>query len=130
MTKEQLTAILAGHKAWLAGSEKQRADLTGAYLRGADLSGANLTDADLSGADLSGANLTDAYLTGANLTGAYLTGAQIKGKTVVRLPRRVTLADGNEFFLWHCEDLLLNNSDASDELTRATAGALGRDNNT
>ena len=94
MTKEQLTAILASHKAWLEGKEGQRANLRGTDLTRADLTRANLTDA----------NLTDANLRGARLTGADLTGAQIRGQTVVSLPRRATRSDGYEFFLWHCKE--------------------------
>ena len=134
MTKEQLGAVLASHKAWLEGKEGQRANLTGADLTGADLTGARLTGADLTdanltgadltgarltganltgadlrgarltGADLRGARLTGADLTGADLTGADLTGAQIRGQTVVSLPRRATRSDGYEFFLWHCKE--------------------------
>ena len=79
MNTEQLTAILAGHRAWLAGNGGQRADL--------------------SGADLSGA-----YLSRANLSGANLSGAQIKDQTVISLPRRATRSDGYEFFLWQCKE--------------------------
>ena len=109
MNTEQLTAILASHKAWLAANGGQRADLSGANLSGAYLSRANLSRADLSGAYLSGAylsgaNLSRADLSGANLTGANLTGAQIKDQTVISLPRRATRSDGYEFFLWHCKE--------------------------
>jgi uncharacterized protein YjbI with pentapeptide repeats len=89
MIKEQLTAILAGHEAWLRGKGGQCADL----------SGADLTGANLSGADLSGADLTGAYLTGADLSGAL-----IEGETVINLLRRATRSDGYEFFLWHCKE--------------------------
>ena len=50
-TPEQLTEILAKHKAWLNNEEGgERAYLSGAYLSGADLSRADLSGAYLSGA--------------------------------------------------------------------------------
>ena len=76
-TQDQLAAILADHRAWLAGQKGTRADLRGADLTGADLTRADLRGADLTGADLRGADLTGADLTGANLTDAVLTGANL-----------------------------------------------------
>ena len=73
-TQDQLAAILADHRAWLAGEKGIEAR---AVLRGADLTGANLTDADLRGADLTRADLTRAVLTGAVLRGADLTRADL-----------------------------------------------------
>jgi uncharacterized protein YjbI with pentapeptide repeats len=55
MTQEELNAILAEHKLWLAGKGGKRAILTGA-----DLTGCVLTRADLSGAVLIGCDLTGA----------------------------------------------------------------------
>ena len=71
-TQDQLAAILADHRAWLAGQKGTRADLRGADLRGADLTGADLTCADLTDADLRSAVLTGAVLTRAVLTDADL----------------------------------------------------------
>ena len=90
-TQDQLAAILADHRAWLAGEKGiearavltgavlTRANLTDADLRGAVLTRAVLTGADLRGAVLTRANLTDADLRGAVLTRAVLTGADLRG---------------------------------------------------
>ena len=114
MTKEEIAAVLAEHKAWLEGNGGKRADLTGANLTGANLTGANLARAYLAGAYLADAYLAGAYLTGANLTGAYLAGAyladanlagaKINDKTAIGILRRATRSDGYEFFLWHCRE--------------------------
>jgi len=62
-TKEQLSEILAKHKAWLNNEEGgERANLRNANLSCADLSDANLSNANLSYADLSDANLRNANL--------------------------------------------------------------------
>jgi len=79
MTKKEIAAVLADHKAWLEGNGGKRADLTGANLAGANLAGANLAGANLTGANLTGAYLTGAYLARANLTGAYLARANLTG---------------------------------------------------
>ena len=72
-TKEQLTEILAKHKAWLNNKERgERADLS--Y---ADLSYANLRSADLSYANLSYANLDSADLRYADLSYANLDSADL-----------------------------------------------------
>jgi hypothetical protein len=63
---DNLAAILAAHKAFLAGERSgKRADLRGADLQGADLRGAYLRGADLQGAYLRGADLQRADLQGA-----------------------------------------------------------------
>ena len=89
MTKEEIAAVLAEHKAWRERKGGKRANLADAYLAGANLADANLADAILAGAylagaNLAGANLADAilaraYLAGANLAGAYLAGANLAG---------------------------------------------------
>jgi hypothetical protein len=79
MTKEELSAVLAEHKAWIKGTGSKRANLWGADLQGADLRGADLR-------------------------GAYLSGAKINGKTAICILRRTTRSDGYEFFLWHCQE--------------------------
>jgi len=57
-TKEQLSEILAKHKAWLNNEEGgERADLSCANLSYADLRNANLRNANLRNANLSYANL-------------------------------------------------------------------------
>ena len=104
MTKEEIAAVLAEHKAWRKNKGGKRADLARADLAGADLAGA-----DLAGADLAGANLAGAYLAGADLAGAYLAGADLAGakindKTVIGILRRAMRSDGYEFFLWHCQE--------------------------
>ena len=134
MTKEEIAAVLAEHKAWLeskggkraylaranlaranlAGAYLARAYLDGANLDGANLAGANLDGANLiranldganlDGANLAGANLAGANLDGANLDGANLAGAKINDKTAIGILRRATRSDGYEFFLWHCQE--------------------------
>ena len=129
MTKEEIAAVLAEHKAWRESNGGKRAYLAGAnlahaYLARANLTGANLARANLADANLAGANLADAYLAGANLAranlaGAYLAGANLAGanlaganladakindKTAIGILRRATRADGYEFFLWHCQE--------------------------
>ena len=99
MTKEEIAAVLAEHKAWREGKGGKRANLDRAYLAGADLAGANLARADLAGADLARANLT-----GASLVDARLDGAKINGRTAISILRRATRSDGYEFFLWHCQE--------------------------
>ena len=84
MTKEELDAVLADHKAWLEDNGGKRANFDGASLVGASLDGARLD--------------------GARLDGASLDGAKINGKTVIGILRRATRADGYEFFLWHCQE--------------------------
>ena len=79
MTREEIAAVLADHKAWLECNGGKRANLDGARLDGARLVGANL--------DL-----------------ARLNGAKINGKTAVGILRRATRSDGYEFFLWHCQE--------------------------
>ena len=78
-TADELTAVLAEHKKWLADKGGSRADMSGAYLSGANLSGADLSRANLSGADMGGA-----YLSGANMSGAYLSGADLSGADLSR----------------------------------------------
>ena len=114
MTKEEIAAVLAEHKAWREDTGGKRADLAGAYLAGANLARANLAranlaranlaGADLAGANLAGANLADADLADANLARANLAGAKINDKTAIGILRRATRADGYEFFLWHCQE--------------------------
>ena len=109
MTKEEIAAVLAEHKAWREGKGGKRANLARAYLAGADLAGANLDRAYLAGADLARANLTGADLVRADLTGASLVdarldGAKINGRTAISILRRATRSDGYEFFLWHCQE--------------------------
>ena len=129
MTKEELAAVLAEHKAWLEGNGGKRANLAYAslvgarlvdarldgaslaYARldGARLDGARLVDASLAyarldGASLVGARLDGARLDGARLDGANLTGAKINAKTAIGILRRATRSDGYEFFLWHCQE--------------------------
>jgi len=89
MTKEEIAAVLADHKAWLKGNGGKRA-----YLDGANLARASLV----------GANLDGASLVGANLAGANLAGAKINDKTAIGILRRATRSDGYEFFLWHCQE--------------------------
>ena len=84
MTKEEIAAVLADHKAWLKGNGGKRAYLDGAYL--------------------AGAYLARAYLDGANLAGANLDGAKINDKTAIGILRRAMRSDGYEFFLWHCQE--------------------------
>ena len=57
MKQTQLNEILAEHKKWLNGKDRERANL-----RGADLWEANLRGADLRGANLREANLREANL--------------------------------------------------------------------
>lgn len=114
MTKEELAAVLADHKAWLEGNGGRRAILAGAGLYGAILTGAildgamldsaRLYGAILNGASLDGASLTGAMLDGASLVGARLSGAKINDKTAIGILRRATRSDGYEFFLWHCQE--------------------------
>ena len=134
MTKEEIAAVLAEHKAWredtggkranlaranlaraylaganlagadLADANLARANLAGAYLAGADLARANLARANLADANLADANLARADLAGADLAGAYLARAKINDKTAIGILRRATRADGYEFFLWHCQE--------------------------
>ena len=114
MTKEEIAAVLAEHRAWHEKKGGKRANLVGAYLSGANLAGAylagaNLVDANLVGANLAGAYLVDANLVDANLAGAYLAGANLAGakindKTAIGILRRATRSDGYEFFLWHCQE--------------------------
>jgi hypothetical protein len=89
MKKEELSAILAKHEAWvnvedggemanLSGANLSEANLSAADLRWADLSGADLSGADLSWANLSWANLSEANLSGANLSEANLSGANLR----------------------------------------------------
>ena len=78
-TADELTAVLAEHKKWLADKGGSRADLSGADLSRANLSGADLSRANLSGANLGGANLGGADLSGADLSGANLGGADLSG---------------------------------------------------
>ena len=114
MTKEEIAAVLAEHKAWREGNGKKRANLAGANLAGAylaranlagaDLAGANLAGANLAGANLAGADLAGADLAGADLAGANLAGAKINDKTAIGILRRATRSDGYEFFLWHCQE--------------------------
>ena len=99
MTKEEIAAALAEHKAWLESKGGKRAYLAGAYLAGANLAGAYLARANLAGANLARANLAGAYLDGANLDGA-----KINDKTAIGILRRATRSDGYEFFLWHCQE--------------------------
>ena len=101
MTKEEIAAVLAEHKAWLEGN--------GANLDGANLVSANLVSANLARANLARANLARAYLDGANLDGANLAGANLAGakindKTAIGILRRATRSDGYEFFLWRCQE--------------------------
>ena len=90
MTKEEIAAVLALHKAWLLDRETgvranlSGADLSSADLRGANLSGADLSRADLSGADLSRADLSGADLRGADLRWANLSGADLRGADLSR----------------------------------------------
>ncbi len=79
MTKEEIAAVLAEHKAWLEGNGGKRAYLDGA-------------------------NLARAYLDGANLARANLAGAKINDKTAIGILRRAPRSDGYEFFLWHCQE--------------------------
>ena len=109
MTKEEIAAVLAEHKAWLEGNGGKRANLARADLARADLAraylaGANLAGANLARANLAGANLAGAYLAGAYLAGADLAGAKINDKTAIGILRRATRSDGYEFFLWHCQE--------------------------
>ena len=99
MTREEIAAVLADHKAWIECNGGKRARLNGASLVGARLNGARLD-----GASLVGANLDGARLDGANLDLARLSGAKINGKTAVGILRRATRSDGYEFFLWHCQE--------------------------
>lgn len=94
MSKEDLSAILAKHLAWLQGEEGgERADL-----HRANLHGANLRKADLRGADLCGANLCEADLRGANLYGANLCGADLRGANLFGANLRGTnLREANLF---------------------------------
>ena len=89
MTKEEIAAVLADHKAWLKGNGGKRAYLDGAYLAGAYLARAYLDGANLAGANLAGANLA---------------GAKINDKTAIGILRRATRSDGYEFFLWRCQE--------------------------
>jgi hypothetical protein len=109
MTKEEIAAVLAEHKAWLENKGGKRASLVGASLDGASLVGARLDRARLDYARLDGARLDRAYLdgaslVGASLVGAYLDGAKINDKTIIRIMRRARRSDGFEFFLWHCQE--------------------------
>ena len=109
MTKEEIAAVLAEHKAWIESKGGKRANLARANLDGANLARANLDGANLTGAYLDGANLTGAYLAGAylaraNLARANLDGAKINYKTAIGILRRATRSDGYEFFLWHCQE--------------------------
>ena len=77
-TKEQLSEILAKHKAWLNNEEGgERAKLRNANLSFADLSDANLSCADLSYASLRNADLSYAKLRNANLSFADLSDANL-----------------------------------------------------
>ena len=79
-TKEQLTEILAKHKAWINNEDGgEKADLSGADLSGANLSCANLSCANLSGTDLRGTDLCGADLSGADLRDANLSDADLSG---------------------------------------------------
>ena len=81
------------------------ADLNGASLCGANLYGADLTRANLCGVGFYGAILTRAKLDGADLTDASFEGAEIEGgRKVIRLLRRAMRSNGEELFLWECED--------------------------
>ena len=73
-TQDQLAAILADHRAWLAGEKgiEARAVLTGAVLTGADIRSADLTGADLRSADLTGADLRSATMPAGYRWEAYL----------------------------------------------------------
>jgi len=104
MTKEEIAAVLADHKAWLKGNGGKRANLAGANLARASLVGASLVGAYLAGANLARASLAGANLAGANLDGASLVGAKINDKTAIGILRRATRSDGYEFFLWHCQE--------------------------
>lgn len=114
MTKEQLAAVLAEHKAWLEGIGGKRAHLVGANLDHARLDHARLDHANLDRASLDGARLVGASLYGASLDrasldrarldGARLVGAKINDKTAIGILRRATRSDGYEFFLWHCQE--------------------------
>ena len=84
MTKEEIAAVLAEHKAWFEGNGGKRANLYGANLYGANLYGAHLAGANLYGANLYGAHLADANLYGANLTGANLDRANLTGANLDR----------------------------------------------
>ena len=77
MTKEEIAAVLAEHKAWIESKGGKRAYLAGANLAGANLDGANLAGANLARAYLAGANLAGANLDGANLARANLDGANL-----------------------------------------------------
>src|SRR5712692_7687452 len=103
LTAEELTTVLADHKAWLEdvrhGKVKQdapderranlcEADLDGANLQEATLVGANLQKAtldgaNLQGADLSVANLQKAHLFRAKLQEAHLVEANLQEATLV-----------------------------------------------
>ena len=92
MTKEELAAVLAEHKAWLEGNGGKRANLAYARLVGArlvdarlayaSLVDASLADARLDGARLDGARLVDARLAYARLDGASLVGARLDGASL------------------------------------------------
>jgi hypothetical protein len=73
-TKEQLSEILAKHKAWLNNEEGGEI----ANLRNANLSYADLSYADLSYADLRDANLRNANLSYADLSYADLRNANLR----------------------------------------------------
>ena len=84
MTKEEIAAVLADHKAWREGKGGKRAYLARADLAGADLAGADLARAYLARADLAGAYLAGANLAGANLAGANLAGANLARANLAR----------------------------------------------
>jgi len=86
MTKEEIAAVLAEHKAWLEGNGANldganlvSANLVSANLARANLARANLVSANLVGANLARANLVSANLVGANLDGANLVSANLVG---------------------------------------------------
>ena len=94
MTKEEIAAVLAEHKAWHEDNGGKRANLARA----------NLARANLAGANLDGAYLAGAYLDGANLAGAKLARAKINDKTAIGILRRAKRSDGYEFILWDCQE--------------------------
>ena len=93
LTAEELTTVLADHKAWLEDAiqkrvkpnapDERRANLCEAHLGGANLQKALLDGANLQKASLLGANLQEASLVGANLQEATLNEANLQEASLV-----------------------------------------------
>jgi hypothetical protein len=94
----------------LNATNLHRANLSTADLSGVDFNGANLYATDLTRANLNGASFYDAHITRTKFNGADLSNAKFEGarleanRKVIKLLRRATRGDGEEFFLWHCHE--------------------------